>query len=284
MRPSLSLSSTRLIGLIPAAGRATRLAPLPCSKELLPVGYEASGPDQLPRPKVVSQYFLEKLRAAGATDTYFIIRSGKWDIAEYFGNGARLGMHIGYLMVTDPYGPPFTLDQAYTFTRDSLVLTGFPDILFQPRDAFARAVERLERVAADAVIGAFPSHPGNTYDVCELDADGRVRRITAKEQNPAWQQDQKVWLFVVWGPAFSEFLHAEVASLRALALSGAAGADPEWPLGVIVDAAVHAGLHVDSVYFEDGVYLDIGTPVRLTKALGFPGVWSGVGKPVAADG
>jgi len=28
-----------VVGIIPASGRATRIAPLPCSKELYPVGF-----------------------------------------------------------------------------------------------------------------------------------------------------------------------------------------------------------------------------------------------------
>ena len=33
-------SQREIIGVIPAAGRATRLGPLPCSKELFPVGFQ----------------------------------------------------------------------------------------------------------------------------------------------------------------------------------------------------------------------------------------------------
>ncbi len=44
-----------IIGLIPAAGQATRLAPLPCSKELYPIGLERGGA----RPKVVCEYLLD---------------------------------------------------------------------------------------------------------------------------------------------------------------------------------------------------------------------------------
>ena len=57
-------STLKLIGLVPAAGRATRIQPLPCSKELLPVGFQATGrldDDQALRPKVVSHYLLESM-------------------------------------------------------------------------------------------------------------------------------------------------------------------------------------------------------------------------------
>jgi glucose-1-phosphate thymidylyltransferase len=55
-----------VVGLIPAAGQATRIAPLPCSKELYPVGFEIQNHEQKEiRPKAVCQYLLEKMRLAG---------------------------------------------------------------------------------------------------------------------------------------------------------------------------------------------------------------------------
>ena len=61
---------------------------------------------------------------------YFIIRKGKWDIPEYYGSGENHTMDIGYLMMNQPYGVPFTLNQAYPFVKDSLIAFGFPDIIF----------------------------------------------------------------------------------------------------------------------------------------------------------
>ena len=56
-----------VIGLIPAAGQATRLSPLPCSKELFPIGFGASKTGHNLVPKVVCQHLLEKMRLAGIT-------------------------------------------------------------------------------------------------------------------------------------------------------------------------------------------------------------------------
>src|SRR5687767_13356160 len=50
-----------LLGLIPAAGRAERLGPLPCSKELLPIGFRET--PRGPSPKVAGHYLLERFRA-----------------------------------------------------------------------------------------------------------------------------------------------------------------------------------------------------------------------------
>jgi glucose-1-phosphate thymidylyltransferase len=76
----------QVVGLIPAAGHATRLAPLPFSKELYPIGFH-EGPHG-PRPKVVAHYLLEKLHAAGIRRVFVVLRDGKWDIPAYFSGDA----------------------------------------------------------------------------------------------------------------------------------------------------------------------------------------------------
>ena len=83
-------------------------------------------------PKVVSHYLLDKYKAAGIKKVYFILRKGKWDIPQYYGDGSVIDMDIAYLLMNHPYGHPFTLDQAFPFTRNNLVAFGFPDILDIP--------------------------------------------------------------------------------------------------------------------------------------------------------
>jgi len=116
--PNRNRSMNReIIGLLPAGGRASRVAPLPCSKELYPVGFHSVGKDGSPRPKVVSHYLLEKMRLADVKKAYIILREGKWDIPTYFGDGKILDMHLAYLMMGLPFGVPYTLDQVYPFIK-----------------------------------------------------------------------------------------------------------------------------------------------------------------------
>ena len=76
-----------LIGLLPAGGKAERLQPLPCSKEIYPIGFRLKDGDRGVRPKVVCHYLLEKMRSAGVTKAHIVLREGKWDIPAYLGNG-----------------------------------------------------------------------------------------------------------------------------------------------------------------------------------------------------
>lgn len=70
------MPTREVIGLIPCGGLASRIAPLPCSKEILPVGLLKTA-DGLLRPKVVSHYLLEKLRQGGVRKAFVILRNGK---------------------------------------------------------------------------------------------------------------------------------------------------------------------------------------------------------------
>jgi glucose-1-phosphate thymidylyltransferase len=82
------------------------------------------------------------MRLAGVTRAYIVLREGKWDIPAYLGDGTMLNMHLAYLMMRLPFGAPYTLDQAYPFVQDALVAFGFPDIIFQPDDAFVQLLAR----------------------------------------------------------------------------------------------------------------------------------------------
>jgi hypothetical protein len=73
----------------------------------------------------------------------------------------------------------------------------------------------------------------------------------------------------VWQPSFTRFLHEEVSRLSERASAVESGTKPEWPVGVVIQSATEAGLHVQSVHFGAHRYLDIGTPKGLSAAADF---------------
>ena len=78
------MNSREVVGFIPAGGQASRIAPLPCSKELFPVGLHTAAEGRGSPAKVVAHYLLEKMRFAGITNAYIVLRPRKWDIPAYF--------------------------------------------------------------------------------------------------------------------------------------------------------------------------------------------------------
>jgi glucose-1-phosphate thymidylyltransferase len=252
-----------IVGVIPAAGKATRIAPLPCSKELFPVGFHIEDDGRRVRPKPVGQYLLEHYRRAGATKMHIVIRKGKWDIPEYFGDGSSLGLSISYLIMNLPHGAPYTIDQAYTFVSEATVVFGFPDVLIEPADAFTRLVSHLEETNADAVLGLFPTDQPHLCDPIVFDSQGRIREILIK---PAHSDLRYTWTIAAWSPTFTRFLHEHLADLER---SEANSSSPrsEIYMGHVFNAAIQSGLHVEGLHLPGAHYLDIGVPENLVQAL-----------------
>lgn len=265
-----------VVGLIPAAGFGSRLGPLPCSKELLPVGLQVREDGGSIRPKVVSEYLLDQMVRAGCNPVFFVLRHGKWDIPAYFGSGTGRATDIGYLLVDEPYGPPFTLGQAAPFVRGAIVAVGFPDMLLHPPDVLADVVRALKATPqADIMLGTLPAQDRSGTDLVRPGGDDRIAALIPKEQAPEWQDSDCTWAVAAWRPRFTGFLVQELARLRAVARAQTDGVTPEWPVGTVIAAALDAGLDVRRTHFDDAVYLDIGLPERLAQATDFPGVWDG---------
>jgi glucose-1-phosphate thymidylyltransferase len=255
--------SREVIGLIPAAGKAARLGRLPGSKEVLPIGWQLSEKGDPPGPKVACQYVLEAMRRAGIDRAFVILREGKWDVPGHLGDGSRFGLRLAYLMMGLPFGAPYTLDQAYPFVKGATVALGFPDIIFEPIDAYVPVLERQAKGGADVVLGLFPAAEPWRCDMVETARDGRVLRIDIK---PKKTNLEDTWGIAVWAPAFTEFLHEHLrAAGRKAGRRGLAGREAY--VGEVIRAAMDRGLRVEAVRVSRTPYLDIGTPGNLLKAV-----------------
>lgn len=246
-----------VVGLVAAAGQAARLGPLPCSKEVYPVGWTQSD-DGAPRPKVASHYLFDGFRRAGIDTAYVVLREGKWDIPTYWGDGHRAGLHVAYLMMRSPHGTPFTLNQAYPFVGGHRVAMGFPDILVSPGDAYVHLLRRQDETGADVVLGLFPAQHPEKVDMVDLNDDGRPRRIVIKPKETTLAF---TWICAVWTPSFTFFLNDVVTE-----------AEQTWRpdtdelfVGHVLQRAIDDGLAIDAVCFPDGHYVDVGTPDDLLR-------------------
>ena len=258
--------SEDLVGLLPAGGAATRINPLPCSKELFPVKFYSADKRKYVPPKVISYYLLEKMRRADVKKAYFILRQGKWDIPAYFGDGKMLDMHIGYLIMDLPFGVPFTLDQAYPFLKNAKIAFGFPDIIFEPDDAFVQLLSKREQTNADIVLGLFEASRPQKMDMVEFDNQGSICKIDIK---PTSTQLCYTWIIAVWSGRFTEFMHEFVMEhkQRYIAETDGMPKNKEVFVGDVIQAAVNTDIKIESVIFEKGKYIDIGTPEDLARAV-----------------
>ena len=219
------------------------------------------------RPKVVTHYLLEKMRLAKITKAFIILREGKWDIPSYFGDGKMLDMQLAYLMMDLPFGVPYTLDQAYPFVKENIVALGFPDILFQPDDAYLKLLSKQEESNADIVLGICPASQPEKTDMVEIDANGKIRSIHIK---PEKTQLTYAWEIAVWTPDFTRFMHDYVLSRQQKLKKNKIDASKEQSelhVGDVIQAAIQDNMQVDSVIFKNGSCLDIGTPEDKIKAV-----------------
>lgn len=257
-----------VVGLMPAGGKAERISPLPCSKELFPLGFQRMKGSFQPRPKTVGHYLLEKFQLAGIAKTYIILRKGKWDIPAYFGNGEFVNMHLGYLIMGESLGPPFTLDQAYPFVHDKLIAFGFPDIMISSENVFSLLLKQQERTQADVVLAVFPAHNPQLMDMVEIDEDGKIHAMYLK---PGTTDLELCWLGGVWTPVFTQFMHDYLQDLRKKDdLKTSEGGELEaedLTVGAVILAAINKGLQTYGVVFPEGKYIDIGTADNLMKSV-----------------
>jgi glucose-1-phosphate thymidylyltransferase len=221
-----------VVGVIPAAGYATRLQPLSGSKEVIEVGG---------RP--VIDYVIDRMRLARCSDLRVVTRPEKTDVIE----------HVRRRGATVVLGYPGTSSESFALALDGLasddiVLLGWPDILWPGEDTYVTLVEAVEE-EREVVLGLFETADElSRWDTVTVDAEGRVLGVHAKATDPPST--------VVWAPA----------AARRRALDGLESA--EWP-GSHFDSLCKKGVPILGIRFP-GKCTDIGTQEDLERALAAP--------------
>src|SRR3954449_6746657 len=121
-------------GIVPAAGRGSRIQPLAFSKELLPVGSRRE--NGMDRPCAISEYLIERLILGGVDKICFVISPGKSDILEYFGDRYDRAQ-LAYVVQPQASGLCEAVFRASTVVGDEAVLVGLPDTVWFPKEALS---------------------------------------------------------------------------------------------------------------------------------------------------
>jgi glucose-1-phosphate thymidylyltransferase len=218
----------RLVGVVPAAGRASRLQPLTGSKELLEIGG---------RP--VLDCVFERMRAADADEIRVVTRPDKEDVIAH---ARSLGARV--VEGEPPSSAQSILLAVHDLPADDVVLIGFPDTVWNSPTGFAPVV-RLVRGPVDVGLGLFRGRDSEQLrrsDVVVLHGE-RVAAVEVKPERPGSD--------LLWG----------CAAARAGALDGLAGR--EHPGELFAELAGEG--RVAGVVLE-GEFLDVGTPADLAEA------------------
>jgi glucose-1-phosphate thymidylyltransferase len=163
------------VGIVPAAGHARRLQPLPCSKEMI-----------LVEGRPVIDRLLERMDAASCSEIRVVTRPDKRDVAE----------HARARGATVIFARPATVSASLSAGINGVggetpVIFGFPDTLWDPIDGF---VELLAALAAGATValGIFRAESPRRSDVITMENE-YVTSIRVKPDEPASN--------LVWGCA-----------------------------------------------------------------------------------
>lgn len=226
--------------VIPAAGLGTRLAGLlPGSKEAADIGG---------RPLIL--HLLDRLALAGIERSVVVTRADKIDLQETLAPVAG-----AELLIVDTSPSELHSVAAGAARSSGATALAYPDVLFEPRNAFATLLDQLEETeTAEVVLGLFPTDEPERVDMVALDADGRPAEIVIKQPDRGLRYS---WAIAAWKPRFTEFLIDHAAGIEV---------SVEPSVGEAVQAAIEAGLGVDAVPFESGRYIEVGTPEGLSEA------------------
>jgi glucose-1-phosphate thymidylyltransferase len=242
---------SELVGLLPAAGRGTRLGPIPCSKEIMPLGFQPAAEDGRPpwRPLTAIESHLRALRAAGAGRAVIVIGETKADVVRYVGDGEQYSLSVAYVYQRHLRGMPFALDLARPWLGQATVLFAMPDTLVHPGDTMARLAGHHAAAGADVTLGLFRTTTPHKFGMVDLDGAGRVAAFIDK---PARTQLEWMWGLAAWSPSFTRLLHDYLAGLP--------GGGPECVLSDVFAAALASGLRIEALPLIGSHYHDIGTP------------------------
>jgi NDP-sugar pyrophosphorylase family protein len=203
-----------IVGIVPAAGHATRLGAPAQSKEVLTI----SG-----RP--VMDYLVDRMEMAACDEIRVVTRPEKRDVRDH---AERRGLAV-------VLGQPASVTASLLLGLgrggpQDMVLFGFPDTLWDPLDGFCRLISEVEG-GADVCLGVFRGREPARSDVVL----GLVDRVLVKPLDPPTD--------AVWG----------CFAARRAALDGIDGhAEPGAFFDVLAGAGRVRGVRFDSEFVDIG--------------------------------
>ena len=254
------MTSDAVVGLVPAAGHARRLALASGSKELLEVPDLTRTGDRSSIGQVpVCRYLLDQYRTADIREVTVVRRAEKLDLAEYLESTACEDLAIEQLVVSPTPGSAHSLALGCERHSNRTIAIGFPDIVMTPNTLCREALAQLDRTGADVCLAhvPIPDEERDVWDKTELDGE----RVVGLVVKPAHLAYDRSWVMAVWRPVFSAYLiDWLVDDDKAGRVCG------EIALSHPIQGAIAAGLHVTASFTPGGFALDVGKPDRLRAA------------------
>ncbi len=248
----------KFIGIIPAAGKATRLGTIPCSKEILPIGFIEDNNEEIHSGVLTCiDHSLMAFAEANINTIKVTINPEKEDIKKYV-NKRKLhdNLKISFKSIQNSPNILISINSAISSKNDNIVLL-FPDIIFDPKDMLIKLKETFHNKNPDIVLALFPTDRGDKMDIVSTDKNNRIKQVIPK---PGSGISGYTWISAIWNQKFSGLLAKEIKQTETITSQ-----NQEIFIGHIVDIAIKKDLKVLGVPFNKGWCSDLGTPTDLKK-------------------
>lgn len=166
-------------GIVLAAGKGTRLAPLTLAipKEMIRIG-----------AKPVVEHAIEVLRAGGVKDLLVIVGRRKEAIIDYLGSGERLAVDISYKIQEEPLGTANAVSLGKSFTGDEDFAVMYGDNYLKPPEVMKDVLEFHTEKVADATLVLHRTKDPTRFGVVKVDTKnvvlGMLEKPTLEEAEP----------------------------------------------------------------------------------------------------
>jgi len=161
----------KMKGVIPAAGRGTRLEPITLAipKEMLMVG-----------DKAVIEYVIDAMKQVGITDITVVVGWRKHAILDYLGSGERLGVKLTYVVQDQRDGLAKAVYAGKNVTHDEPFLVVLGDNFFYPKTFLKDILSFHNENKADATIGVAEIEDTTRHGIIKPGDDNRIIDLIEK--------------------------------------------------------------------------------------------------------
>ena len=232
-------------GVIPAAGRGTRLEPvtLAIPKELLLVG-----------EKAIIEYVIEAMKSVGVKDITIVVGWRKHAILDYLGSGERLGVNLTYVVQDERTGLAKAVLSAERVIGDEPFLVILGDDFFYPRTFLTEILAFHTEKKADVTVGVADIEDTTRHGIIKPGPDNRILGMVEKPQ----PKDAPSKLGIIGVYLFSSYIFDAIRRIKP-------GVNNEYQLTDAIQMLIDTHHHV---YYTkiNGTHIDVGTLTDLNKA------------------
>lgn len=234
---------TVMQGLIPAAGKGSRLGPFTYAipKELLPVG-----------EKAVIEHVVEAMTCAGIEEITVIVSPHKHGLSDYLGSGKRFGIHFNYVVQDEQKGlADAVLAGEHTIDDTFAVVLG--DNYFEPKIFLKDMIDFHSRERAETTVGVAEVKDVTRHGIITPEGN---RLIDIREKPPVHEAASNLGALGAY--IFDTTIFDAIRATKP-------GVKGEYQLTDSIKVQILEGKRV---LFKkiNGIHIDVGTPVDLMRA------------------